>query len=255
MRPKLLIYQIDARRWRYRGGSSEVTDVSATPAPVRTRRASGDRGAGSRGRCRWRIRGGARAELHHTSHRPFRTAGPPENAAQVRVRAEAHTLNYQQNRDIREFDLFASLEDKQLPAGTPVGFSVEERFLPDNGHEIPNDQVAVVSCVTQDQQNMKVELTIDPKGVPPGLYRARLNVDDARFDSALTEPVSVTVVLKDNRGWVVGLGVSPTNLVNAFLWRRGVMTRLTAPPAAATARPERSTTSASCSAAGRTCGR
>jgi hypothetical protein len=205
------------------------------------------------------VGGGSAAALAQSCTTPPTDHSGPQAHQRMRLKFVSEpkrtTLNYQQNRDIREFDLFASLEDKQLPAGTPVGFSVEERFLPDNGHEIPNDQVAVVSCVTQDQQNMKVELTIDPKGVPPGLYRARLNVDDARFDSALTEPVPVTVVLKDNRGWVVGLGVSPTNLVNAFLWRRGVMTRLTAPPAAATARPERSTTSASCSAAGRTCGR
>lgn len=130
------------------------------------------------------------------------TTGPP---ADQRMRLKFNsdpkrtTLNFQQNRDIRQFDLSASLGDQRLPAGTPVRICPEERFLSDDGHEIPDNQVGVVSRVTQDGQRVKIELTINPRGAPPGLYTARLNVDDPRFDSERTEPVLVTVVLKDTR--------------------------------------------------------
>jgi hypothetical protein len=149
------------------------------------------------------VGGGSAAALQQSCTEPPAdpTGSQPDQRMRLKfvVDPKRTTLNFQQNRDIREFDLFASLGDRRLPAGTPVGVSPEERFLSDDGHEIPPDQVAVVSCVTQGGQNVKIELTIDPKGVPPGLYTARLNVDDQRFDSALTEPVLVTVVLKDAR--------------------------------------------------------
>jgi hypothetical protein len=179
------------------------------------------------------VGGGPAVAIAPACTAPLDDAGGPQATERMRLKfisdPKRTTLNFQQNRDIRRFDLSASLGDKLLPPGTPVRIALDERFLSDAGHEIPDDQVAVVSCVTQDGQKVKIELTIDPHGVPPGLYTGRLNVDDARFDSALTEPVPVTVVLKDTR--VMPLLLVFLALFAAAMWQLVLLPRDAEPEA------------------------
>src|SRR6266508_6819999 len=116
---------------------------------------------------------------------------PGERKARLKPNPDDETmLLFRRSRRPRALDLRPGILDEGPAARTAVEIDVRP-FRRSDGETIPPGQIVVTqSIVSNNQQNLRIEVCVDPASpepVPPGTYSGTLIVDDPAFDSAPLE--------------------------------------------------------------------